>query len=100
MTGDPFYKPDIKPYITYWEKEGMTENVRQEDSVSCRSGGVTPGGIYKPDFDKALLPGETESEAYNRLIIDWQRCMIRGGYHYTGNCFSDWAKTRPACGAP
>jgi len=99
-TGRDEYLKSIKPYIAYWEKEGIKEDVRQKDSLSCRSGGVTAGGIYKPDFDKALLPDETESVAYNRLMIDWQRCMIRSGYHFTGDCSSDWAKTQPACGAP
>lgn len=100
MNGDPFYKPDIKPYISYWTKEGMTEDERDRDSLSCRSGGITGGGgIYRPDFDAAHLPGETENATYDRLNLDWERCMLRAGYNFTGNCSSDWAKTRPKCGS-
>lgn len=94
------YLKSIKPYIAYWEKEGMTEEGWQADSVRCRSGGVTGRGIYKPDFDKARLTGETENAAYNRLLPDWERCMLGAGYRYTGDCSSDYMKARPLCGAP
>lgn len=96
MTGDPFYKPDIKPYIAYWEKVGMTEESRLEDWMAC--GGFRNGsfGINMQD----RLPSESQAESQNRQQTDFQRCILRAGYNYTGDCSSDWAKTRPACGAP
>lgn len=34
MNGNPFREP-VKPYIDYWEKEGMTKESRLNDWVVC-----------------------------------------------------------------
>lgn len=52
MTGDPFYKPEIKPYIAFWQKEGMTEEGRQEDSVACGASRATAV------IDDVMFPSE------------------------------------------
>ena len=90
------YLKSIKPYIAYWQKEGMTEESRLKDWMAC--GGSRNGsfGINMQD----RLPGESQGASQNRQQTDFQRCVLRAGYRYTGNCSSDWAKTRPACGAP
>ena len=90
------YLKSIKPYIAYWQKEGMTEESRLKDWMAC--GGSRNGsfGINMQD----RLPGESQGASENRQQTDFQRCLIRSSYRYTGNCSSDWAKTRPACGAP
>jgi len=35
MTGDPSAGKDIKPYIAYWQKDGVTEEERLADWVAC-----------------------------------------------------------------
>ena len=98
MTGDPSAGKDIKPYIAYWQKEGMTEEGRLKDWVAC--GGMKDGGFGYPLDPNARLSGESEQEFMTRLDHAFQRCMIRSDYHYTGNCSSEYMKARPLCGAP
>ena len=88
----------IKPYIAYWQKEGMTEEGRLKDWVAC--GGMKDGGFGYPLDPNARLSGESEQEFMTRLDHAFQRCMIRSDYHYTGNCSSEYMKARPLCGAP
>lgn len=95
MNGDPFYKPDIKPYIAYWQKDGMTEDSRLHDWVACE--GYSDGG-FRLDRNKRLT-GESTDTFQMRLEFDFQRCMVRSGYRYTGNCSSEYMKARPLCGA-
>ena len=90
------YQKSIKAYIEYWEKPGMTTESRLRDWVAC---GGNKNGTFSWATRK-MLPGETEDQTGNRQAIDFQRCMLRSGYRYTGNCSSDWAKTQPSCGAP
>lgn len=80
MTGDPFYKPDIKPYLQYWEKEGMTEEGRRGDSIEC--GGPPNDSIQfgSNAIQAAQQPGETERETETRLRQDWVVCMRGKGY--------------------
>jgi uncharacterized protein YeaO (DUF488 family) len=59
---------------------------------NCRAGGVFENGIIRPEFEKAILPGESESAAYYRLQAVCEHCMLRLGYRYTRDCSSDWAK--------
>lgn len=94
MTGDPFYKPDIKPYIAYWHKEGMTEESRLHDWVAC---GGHPDGGFRLDRNKRKTDESTDT-FQTRLEFEFQRCMIRSGYRYTGNCSSEYMKARPLCG--
>lgn len=86
----------IKPYIAYWEKVGMTEESRLHDWVEC--GGHADGG-FRLDRGKRKVDESTDT-FQTRLEFEFQRCMIQCGYRYTGNCSSDYMKTRPLCGAP
>lgn len=96
MNGDPFYKPDIKPYIAYWQKEGMTEESKLRDWMAC--GGQGNGGFSL--HRNKRIPGESSDEFRDRLKHDFERCMIRSGYRYTGNCSSEYMQSQPLCGAP
>ena len=90
------YQKSIKPYIAYWQKEGMTEEGRLKDWMAC-------GGNERGTFSwkvKQQLPDETDDAARTRQNFAFQRCMIRSGYHYTGDCSSEYMKARPLCGAP
>lgn len=87
---------NIKPYIAYWEKTGMTEEGRLRDWMGC---GGQANGTY--GYRRSgRLPDESEKAFEIRQEHAFQRCMIRAGYRYTGSCSSDWAKSRPQCGAP
>jgi len=97
-TGRDAYLKSIKPYLAYWQKEGMTEEGRLKDWVAC--GGMKDGGFGYPLDPNARLSGESEQEFMTRLDHAFQRCMIRSDYHYTGNCSSEYMKARPLCGAP
>ncbi len=96
MNGDPFYKPYIKPYIAYWTKEGITEESRLNDWVEC---GGLPDGSFALDRKKRL-PEESSDIFRTRLEFEFQRCMLRANYHYTGNCSSEHMKARPLCNSP
>jgi hypothetical protein len=96
MTGDPFYKPDIKPYMNYWQKQDMTSDSRLHDWQAC-------GGNYNGTFSwktKEQIPGESNEEARTRQEFAFQHCLIDKGYHYTGDCSSDYMLARPLCAEP
>jgi hypothetical protein len=95
------YLKSIKPYLHYWDKPGMINEVRGQDSLNC---GGSNGG---PDFSAQQLNIVRQSEDKNdfapraRLHHEWQRCMIKKGYRFTGKCYdNEISRTSPACGAP
>ena len=92
----PQLPPPPEPYVTHWEKPGMTEESRLQDWVAC--GGFENGSVGVVLQDR--LPGESQSDSQNRQAAKFQRCMIRAGYHYTGNCEHPYMKAQPLCGAP
>jgi hypothetical protein len=90
-----------KPYIENWEKPGADAAARGQDSAACGGGSTDRAPSFGPGFIREMQqPGESENATYVRLFRDWQRCMIKKGYRYTGYCSSDYAKVAPACGAP
>jgi hypothetical protein len=74
----------------------MTEEDRKADWIAC--GGQANGnfGINR----SKRLPDENQDAFQKRQEFEFQRCMLRAGYHYTGDCSSAYMKTRPLCGAP
>jgi len=90
------YQKSIKPYIAYWQKEGMTEEGRLKDWMAC--GGSRDGGFGINIQDR--LPGESRAASQERQKTDFQRCLLRAGYRYTGDCSSKYMRSRPLCGAP
>lgn len=96
------YMKSIKPYLQYWDKPGMTSEGRSQDSASCGGGSSDHAPEFHPNKIKAAQrPGETENATYTRLFHDWERCMIKKGYRYTGKCSdNEISRAKPACGAP
>ncbi len=90
------YLKSIKAYIEYWEKPGMTQESRLKDWRACGGGSNGSFGVVSQD----RRPGESQDDAQNRQRFTFQRCMLRSGYRYTGDCSSDYMKARPLCGAP
>ena len=88
-----------KPYLQYWEKEGITSSARQSDSRECGST-LLPSAPNQDLYSFAKNGMKQDDESYARAMAAWQRCMIKKGYRYNGDCSSDYAKSRPACGAP
>jgi hypothetical protein len=84
MNGEPSAGKNIKPYLHYWLKEGVTTEQRREDSVSC--GGsrsdTHPHGVNDRKEKKLMLPGETVWETRERIVKAWKDCMESKGYHY------------------
>lgn len=90
-----------KPYIENWVKSGTAPDVRKQEAMDCDSGfRFSPQFISENRVKADQGSGETESDAYRRLFYDWQRCMLKKGYRYTGYCSVEYAKEAPACGAP
>jgi hypothetical protein len=86
----------IKPYIELWEKPGMTEEGRFEDWLAC---GGDKNGSFSADVRKKLT-NENIEQTSRRQRDEFQRCLIRRGYRYTGKCSSPDMKAKPLCGAP
>lgn len=88
-----------KPYLHYWEKSEMTSKGRRQDWMDC--GGFNDGSFspYIGRLKEEMRPEEKDhSAAHLRLENDLQRCMIKKGYRFTGEC--SYRKNFPACGAP
>ena len=90
------YQKSIKAYVEYWEKPGMTTENRMKDWQAC---GGQPNGNFGRNPQDMLL-GESQDESRKRQEFTFQRCMLRSGYRYTGDCSSAYMKARPLCGAP
>lgn len=95
-TGRDEYLQSIKPYISYWQKNGMTEQSRLEDWMAC---GGNENGTFSWKV-KQQLPDETNEDARMRQEHAFERCMIRTDYQYVGDCSSEYMKSQPLCGAP
>lgn len=88
-----------KPYLENWTKLDVTPDERRRDSAMCGGGNSdSPGFSHRT---KAFqLSGEKENETYTRLFHEWERCMLKKGYRYTGPCYdNEISKAKPACGA-
>ena len=89
-----------KSYIEYWERPAMTPEGRRQGSVRCGAADTDYIlGFGQNKIKAAQRPGETDDETDTRLLHEWQRCMIKQGYRYTGKC-SEISRASPACGAP
>ncbi|MEW6099370.1 MAG: hypothetical protein AB1666_09320 [Pseudomonadota bacterium] len=77
----------IKPYLHYWEKPGMTEQSRLEDSWQCGAG---PGRVwgesvqFSPEQERAeqRIDEKTVWPASARLKKAWVTCMRAKGYRH------------------
>jgi hypothetical protein len=85
------YQKSIKPYLQYWEKDGVTAEGRRQDSISC--GSIDPSLRHEPDSEPHFTQDKIEAAqragdqstttAEGRLLFDWQRCMLNKGYRCT-----------------
>ena len=85
--------------IDGWGLGGRTESVRLTDWVEC--GGTWDGGyglLNLPNGEyRTTEQIQTESRA---LFYQIQRCMLKKGYDYVGQCYdSDVSRAQPACRA-
>jgi hypothetical protein len=77
------YLQSIKPYGTYWMKDGMTDAQRLDDIEQCGGG----KGLYV-GFPDAQIKAErewdeaTDLPARDRLFKTWSACMEANGYRY------------------
>lgn len=100
MNGNPFPTP-VKPYLEYWEKPDMTPDTRMQVSASCGGGLSDRPGPSQKQIKASQKDGENNGQTYVRLFNDWERCMIKSGYKYTGECYdNEISRSSPACGAP
>ena len=81
------YLKSIKPYIAYWQKEGMTVEGRRGDSAACGASHAT-AVVDDVMFPSEVLKAErkqsdtNELAAFWRLREKWSRCMEAKGYRY------------------
>ena len=98
------YLKSIKPYIHYWRKPEMTNDVRLFDSADCGGGRreANNPSFSREQIQAAKRAGDLkEDDAYRHLFHDWERCMLDKGYRYTGKCLdNEISRAKPACGAP
>jgi len=45
----------------------------------------------------ARLPGEASIKTYHRIRFDWQRCMLKNGYRFTGDCRLEFSDSPVSC---
>jgi hypothetical protein len=87
MNGVPSAGSNIKPYIHYWHKAGISDEQRLSDSVGCGAGS-TLHGASQVSFSVAQasaekLPDEKDDiAARERLRKKWKICMRSQGYEH------------------
>lgn len=89
------------PRIESWVKSDTSAEYRAKDSKEC--GGTLLGSDFNDDqIEAERQPDELILAPLSRLHHKWERCMLRKGYQYTGQCYLDdyVSSARPACGAP
>lgn len=90
-----------KPYLQKWEKPGGTAEARIQSSADCGGGSGDKPGFSRSKIKEAQKNDESEGQTYGRLFDEWERCMVRKGYRYTGECYdNEISRASPACGAP
>jgi hypothetical protein len=90
-----------KPYIESWRHPTLSAEQRHADAVSCGLKDPNYGRRFnQEEINASRLPSEKDMETYYRLGNVWQRCMLKKGYLWNGDCNGEIARTRPACGAP
>ncbi len=90
------------PNLFKWKKEGATEEDRYLASEECGGGRDPNSPFFSPSQIEAFRPpGESENQAYSRRFDEYQRCLIKKGYKFTGQCYdNETSRSLPACGAP
>lgn len=91
----------VKPYIEYWVNEERPPSARGQDSAKCKGGSSAYApGFSQNDIQTDQRPNETKNETYSRFHHEWERCMLKSGYRYTGQCYgNEVSRASLACGA-
>jgi hypothetical protein len=90
-----------KPYLQKWEKPGWTAEARMQSSADCGGGFSDRPSPSQKLIRETRQTGESEYNATVRLRHEWQRCMIKKGFRYIGECYdNEISRASPACGAP
>ena len=87
------------PYLQYWKKMGVTSSGRREDSISCGANDdhLDNVAFSEEKIAKARLSNEASIATYHRLRFDWQRCMIKKGYRFVGDCRVEFPDSPVSC---
>jgi len=91
-----------KPYLENWEKSPINPAERSMDSANCGGGSSNNAPNFSQEgLAAASQPGEKEYETRIRLHHNWERCMLKKGYRFSGECYNNQtSRAKPACGAP
>lgn len=87
MNGDPSAGRNIKPYLNYWKKHGVTAGLRREDSWICGAGATIYGADHvafsqqQADAEKQMSERD-DIAARERLRKKWKNCMVNKGYRH------------------
>lgn len=103
VTGDAYERlANPTPYIFNWKKDGATDEDRLLASEACGGGRSSHSPLFAPsELASIQRPDETANQAYSRRFHEFERCLIRQGYRYTGVCYdNEISRKSPACGAP
>lgn len=102
VTGEAFRKAaNPTPYLDQWVKPGVTKEQLLQTSAECGGGIGERPGFSEEKIAKVRQPGDSWMDAYSRLFIDYERCLIEKGFKYTGPCYNNEVSRRlPRCGAP
>ena len=84
MEGNPSMGRDIKPYLHYWVKEGVTAEQRREDSANCggSNSDTHPDSVSQQYEQEIKRSNETIFETRKRINQLWRECMEQKGYSY------------------
>lgn len=91
-----------KPYLEQWQKRGSSAEDRFQASEDC-GGGRSPNSPYfsEKQIEAVRAPGESKKSAYAKRFNEFERCLKRKGYTFTGECpDNEITRESPACGAP
>lgn len=90
------------PLREQWSRLDKSDAERGPDWEKC--GGYKDGGFSPKEelLAKERAPDEKNIfAAHDRLYRELQRCMIRNGYAFIGECYdNEISRSLPACGAP
>jgi hypothetical protein len=81
------YLKSIRPYGTYWVKDGMTAEQRRRDSWACGAAPTAHAADHVA-FSAEQLRRERHADEHDnfgsreRLTKEWVACMKSKGYRY------------------
>ena len=88
MNGNPSIGKNIKPYLHYWKKYGVSLEQRREDSWVCGAGSTIYGADHVTFSQEQArvekyINEKDDIAARERLRAKWKICMENKGYRHT-----------------